>query len=202
MRASRDLVQRDAAWHLFVPVFVTVAYCCSLLTRAVPCRGDASPHRSGTAVSAEIGVRYWQCRTCRDGTVRLGPPRVGCACCTRARPPRAGPAERRLAKRPRMNRPGRSMSPGKVRGDNLIISESEMWQSGARPSLPWRGGMARGNPKTKKPAGKTGGLSCSYAKAATSAAGRSSRSASAGLRPRIRACRRRRSRRRPTACRS
>jgi len=117
MRASRDLVQRDAAWHLFVPVFVTVTYCCSLLTRAVPCRGDASPHRSGTAVSAEIGVRYWQCRTCRDGTVRLGPPRVGCACCTRARPPRAGPAERRLAKRPRMNRPGRSMSPGKLRGD-------------------------------------------------------------------------------------
>jgi len=31
-------------------------------------------------------------RTCRDGTVPLGPPRVGCACCTRARPPPAGPA--------------------------------------------------------------------------------------------------------------
>jgi len=26
------------------------------------------------------------------GTMQLQPPRVGCACCTRARPPRAGPA--------------------------------------------------------------------------------------------------------------
>ena len=33
-------------------------------------------------------------RTGRAGTVRLGPPRVGCACCTRARPPRAGPTLR------------------------------------------------------------------------------------------------------------
>ena len=30
--------------------------------------------------------------TCGAGTVRLGPPRVGCACCTRARPPLSGPA--------------------------------------------------------------------------------------------------------------
>jgi hypothetical protein len=106
---------------------------------------DASPHRSGTAISAETGVRSvepqvrllssvpravfeaflrmapgglsllstaldpdsaWPFGTelrrchqrarCRQpvatGRMQLQPPRFGCACCTRARPPLSGPA--------------------------------------------------------------------------------------------------------------
>ena len=60
----------------------------TLLPTAVgPLRPPAG-WRRGTAIASKDPVtRSW-----RIGNSRLGPPRVGCACCTLARPPRAGPA--------------------------------------------------------------------------------------------------------------